>query len=223
MVLWSLAVEEQFYLLYPWVLRWVGRTRNFVIFLAVLFTLGPVFRVWAAISHPENYWLEAISTFGVMDQLAVGCFLYVAWEHLHSYLERTVWPRWVLTVLGAVMIVLIFTCTNHYDRWDMIWAPTLVAVGGFLFLLGGLSIACFEFRGGWILTLPGKYSYGNYLLHTTVLFFMYSFLLSKPTVWAFPFYLVVSTVVAALSFHFYEYPLNVWIRRRFDPSHSQKG
>lgn len=222
MVLWSLAVEEQFYVFYPWFLRWLGRTRNFVIFLAVIFIMGPAFRGWAAVAHPENYWLEAISTFGVVDQLAVGCFLYVAWERLRSDLERMFWPRWILTILGGVTMFLVFTRTNHYDRVDMIWAPTLVAVGCFFFLLGGLSITWFELRGGWILTLPGKYSYGNYLLHTTVLFFMYSYLLSKPAIWAFPLYLAVATAVAALSFHLYEYPLNLWIRRHLDPVHSKR-
>jgi peptidoglycan/LPS O-acetylase OafA/YrhL len=62
--------------------------------------------------------------------------------------------------------------------------------------------------------LPGKYSYGNYLLHTTVLYFLAPRLAGGNIYMAFLIFAMASTAAAALSFHFFEAPANRWIRKK---------
>ncbi|HET9870509.1 MAG TPA: hypothetical protein VFR02_08450, partial [bacterium] len=62
--------------------------------------------------------------------------------------------------------------------------------------------------------LPGKYSYGNYLFHGSVLFFAAPLLSGWGVYPAFLAFAAASTALAALSFHFFEVPANRWVRER---------
>lgn len=213
MVFWSLAVEEQFYALYPLALRKWGKARSRVALLVGVALWGPAFRLGAAWMYPDHFWLRSIATFSALDALALGALLHLAWEAHGAELRRRPALALGLSALGAVLVVHTYATTSIHDPWDLVWGPTLLALGCFFFLLGGLAVPAFE--SDWLrpLALPGRYSYGNYLLHTTVLFFTASYLSALPPLVSFPAYFAVCTVVAGLSFRYFESPLNRWIRR----------
>ncbi len=69
-VLWSLSVEEMFYLFFPVVARFLGRGKIFVVVLLCFVAMGPLARtVWA---HGNEVWEEQ-SYLGGMDAIAMGC------------------------------------------------------------------------------------------------------------------------------------------------------
>ncbi|HTC20690.1 MAG TPA: hypothetical protein VK859_07580, partial [bacterium] len=82
-------------------------------------------------------------------------------------------------------------------------------------LLGGIHLAFFQAKALGFFFLPGRYSYGNYLFHIAVLYTIHSFLWNLNIIAAFLAYIVATTALAALSFHFFETPANHLIRRRF--------
>ncbi|MFN3197224.1 MAG: acyltransferase family protein [Bradymonadia bacterium] len=103
--LWSITVEEQFYLLWPWVLaRWgvAGSTR---VLVAVL-VLAPVLRVslWLLTPIDQRLIQEGFPT--VMDALALGCLLAMYRQHiprlrLFGRLQRWSWMPVVWLLLAV--------------------------------------------------------------------------------------------------------------------------
>lgn len=96
--MWSLSVEEQFYLLWPWVLVYFFRQRYKV--LAVAIILAPFFRL--ACAAVGNHQAEFEWSPSVQDTLALGCLLALIRERLSSIthiLDRFFIPVAILTLL----------------------------------------------------------------------------------------------------------------------------
>jgi peptidoglycan/LPS O-acetylase OafA/YrhL len=85
--LWSLSVEEQFYLMWPLVVA-VGlvRTKQ-VAWAAVL--LAPLFRYWSA--HGDASALKLLVSLEVMDSVAAGCLLAVYAPKLIGFVSNRSW------------------------------------------------------------------------------------------------------------------------------------
>src|SRR5437879_6225338 len=69
-ILWSLSVEEMFYLFFPVVARLFGRGKLFIAVLLGFVALGPFART--VFTHGNETWKE-YSYLGGMDAIAMGC------------------------------------------------------------------------------------------------------------------------------------------------------
>jgi peptidoglycan/LPS O-acetylase OafA/YrhL len=99
-ILWSLSVEEVFYLFFPLACWLLGRGRLLVFVLSAFVVLGPLGRTLFA--HGNEIWRE-YSYLGSMDAIALGCLTAIA-------LPRVSLPRpalWALTSIGAVLVAFI--------------------------------------------------------------------------------------------------------------------
>ncbi len=172
-VLWSLSVEEAFYLGFPLaclaLLRWRRAKLGLAAFVALLFlfvAMGPFARtVWTA---GRPVWQEK-SYLGGMDAIALGCLTAL----LTSHLQQRVHPlrRGILLAvqgLGAALIALIF-------YWP--GTPWMAAIGrlgldGTILAAGTCCVmlpSALRNRPGSRLTAPlrwfGRLSYEVYLTH----------------------------------------------------------
>jgi peptidoglycan/LPS O-acetylase OafA/YrhL len=107
--LWSLSVEEQFYLLWPFVVSRVSRERAIQIAAAVV-VLSPVIRTATALLAPSQVPLIGISFHTVADALAAGCLLAMCWERSEGWTRYQAFLQsrafWLVPLAIAVSVAL---------------------------------------------------------------------------------------------------------------------
>jgi peptidoglycan/LPS O-acetylase OafA/YrhL len=121
---WSLAVEEQFYLLWPSLIVLLGVRRAFM-GAALILLLSPLFRGIAALSGqwPDNprYAFECVA-----DALATGCLLAYArpWLWSHSRYRRLL-ERPAME-LSPILILAIAAASARWERFGAIAGLTML-------------------------------------------------------------------------------------------------
>ena len=169
-VAWSLAIEEQFYLLWPaivWLLppRWLGWLCGLIVLTV------PLLRSLALDGNAEPVDVYVLPHLRA-DALALGALL--AWLSRRAVLERaTAFGPWI--VLGASAAAIWCAVAAGSPWW---WEPLTQRVGYSLFAMAGAGLVIVAVTGrgslwqralsaGWLRAF-GKYSYAMYLLHLPV-------------------------------------------------------
>jgi peptidoglycan/LPS O-acetylase OafA/YrhL len=133
---WSLAVEEQFYFFYPWVLKGLCRQRNLMMFLGATILAGVGWR-WMVVKAP---WAQStdftFGSFGYFDQIAIGILLYFGQKRWKVFLSRNPALGVGLAAAGGMVLGWVYFGTSFNDGHDWVYAPTLLALGLAVFLLG---------------------------------------------------------------------------------------
>lgn len=167
--LWSLAVEEQFYLVWPVVVYLLTPRRLGQLSLALI-VIAPVLRALAHFS--DQLPVYTLAPFR-MDLLAAGALIAIAWRSRRDLIER--WGTLIggaATIVGSLgLFVLshfgIGTYTNSALSNVVIFECTLlIGAGILLFALAGRGV-------GWMRVKPmvyiGTISYSMYLIHMLIL------------------------------------------------------
>jgi peptidoglycan/LPS O-acetylase OafA/YrhL len=219
--LWSLAVEEQFYLLWPWVVLFASRRWLPGIALA-LAAAGPVFRI--AVGSLTDNDITPVLLPGCIDSLAVGAYLAMSVlpEFKGHPLVRPVGPAVLWTGLGLFGAYLAAEHAGGYWGFRLVSFDLAIAVLGLWLVarasrgMGGLAGAVLEWRP---IRYLGTISYGIYVYHLLMpaLLPKVARRFGRPDLFAplgdqtvpyLLFYACVTGVVAALSWHLFEAPIN---------------
>lgn len=172
---WSLAVEEQFYFVWPFVILFFKRRTLLRVCLALI--LGAVLvRVLLCLA---GYTIAAYVLMPArMDALATGAFVALACRGPHGFarLANVAWPT---ASLMGVVLALIFVWRGGLFAHDVIFATigyTLLAIFfGSILVLALVSTPSsilgrlFTSSG---MTFFGRYSYALYVFHHPILFFI---------------------------------------------------
>jgi len=164
--LWSLAVEEQFYIVWPWFVLFATRKRLPVIMLAMV-AIGAGWRGYAYF-RGMNYIAIDHFTFACLDTLALGSLLallhhsQISKRSIQRYMTRVVLP---LGLLGAA-VVFALRDAGIYQPADIILFETFTGLI-FCWLVSGAMLG-FRGPGGALLGLRpvvycGRISYGIYV------------------------------------------------------------
>jgi len=159
-VLWSLSVEEIFYLSFPLICLALRRDVRLLRFWMIVVAVGPLYR--AMHSGDEGGFLYAY--FACFDGIAIGCCTALLAERppWHALATRT--AQWLA---GAGMTVL-------YLEWPIaqshVFGVTCIALGTAVLLIGAhVNGPRGRIRLLAPLCLSGKFSYELYLFHLVVL------------------------------------------------------
>ncbi len=222
--LWSLSVEEQFYLLWPALFVLSGYGRRWWLTLLVLggpMLIAPLARVIAYL-HPHFAWplFTTLSTLNYFDSLAYGCAGAICLSRAPEAVGRWVANSW-MTALAVAAIALPYVLT-HKERFGLFTVPLGPMLQGlaFTFLLiksvlnprGIFSVL----NWAWVKWL-GVLSYSIYIWQQ--LFYSDAKDLGWPeSVWflRFPGWLLAAVLTATLSYYLLEKPL-LKLRARLRP------
>jgi peptidoglycan/LPS O-acetylase OafA/YrhL len=172
--LWSLAVEEQFYVLWPLAVFLLNR-RALTGLAVVLIVAAPVLRAFSSLWF-HNHWATYELLPFRMDTLAFGGLLAIWWENLKVGLLRAkkavalgVAGCWLVAVVGVLILKHLGISTYEVDPLgdSLIYICTLLMMGSmFLLATSGNLKVLFESR---VLAWMARISYSFYLFH---LFFL---------------------------------------------------
>jgi peptidoglycan/LPS O-acetylase OafA/YrhL len=222
-ILWSLSVEETFYLFFPLVSKLLGRGWLLIALLFAFVVAGPLGRT--VLTRGNEIWQEK-SYLGSMDAIALGCLtaLLVARTQLS---RRTL--RALLTV-GLLFLIFILCFSHRAYRWlgDIGLEMTVLATGTCLVMIAAAQT---QWRAPRLLTPLlnlGQRSYEVYLTHMFVVFaFFHIFLATGKRLAAVPAFFVCVIIVAALLgeavARFFSEPMNHLLRERWGDGADRLG
>jgi len=178
--LWSLAVEEQFYLVSPLVVRLLS-TRLLTIFLACVIAAAPLLRV-VLLALRTDPWLVSVLMPCRADSLAIGMLASVFWR-------REGFREWLSDRSGTLYAILAVLFAGVAALWK--WSPESQTLGmetiGFTWLAAFFVVVLMlaltrrdgpiarVARLGWLREL-GRVSYCVYIIHLVVNVFCHSLL-----------------------------------------------
>jgi len=206
-ILWSLAVEEQFYLFWPFAVYFLSEQA--IIWLAAAIVVIASALRWFCTPFFSSHWpVYALTPFR-MDLLATGALIAVLWRKRKDLIERfghygLISSALALLVLFALSRKAGFTTTANAPLPNVcIYELTLIAcAGAMLWALSGRMTA--------ILTLSpvrylGRISYTIYLIHLTIFLLVARYLHGSLAICVVT--LALSTIYASLSWVILEQPL----------------
>ena len=162
---WSLAVEEQFYLFWPWVVAALDRRSLGRLCIGFLF-LAPILQS-CLVDLAGNSLSGYVSTFGRLNTLGIGAWLAIAyrdperWESLQRHAGR------VFAISGAILVTVIAGNWNS-SLWKLDLLSALIPI-----CFGSALVFALRSSGNrWQTLLSsspmrffGTYSYGLYVYH----------------------------------------------------------
>lgn len=162
---WSLAVEEQFYLVWPWL---AGRVRSgaFAWVCAGIAIVSLVARVVLHRLRFDDLWLYS-STATRMDALAMGALVALAIraDAWRARLDRLRRPLGMVVIVALAILSVVTHGVNRNNPLMQIYGYSILAVGCALLVSYAATPSAARGLAHPILRFFGKYSYGIYVIH----------------------------------------------------------
>jgi peptidoglycan/LPS O-acetylase OafA/YrhL len=212
-VTWSLAIEEQFYLIWPLIVQFCSTSQLRRICVAVL-CISPALRYCLSLRHVNLY----TNVFCRLDGLMAGALLALLVRSDDFVDSKLVRRAWILLVVAAPLA---FITEAYHARW-IVFSFTALASASFVY------VSMFS-KQKWLQVLmtnrfliyTGIISYGLYLLHKIPFGMVQALHLDRHPYQPLPIILVASFALAAVSWGLLEKPF-LSLKRFFvsKPPHS---
>ena len=210
-VLWSLSVEEVFYLAFPVLCLALGRGKGFIIFLLVVIAYAPYFR---ALHFGEGSGAYLYHYFSSFDGIAIGCLTAIYAQHFKGVIYN---QKMIVAVTAFLMTALYFYAPiKEVSSWGISVFALLTALL-ILCFTQDLKVKPISYTARSLVWI-GQRSYEMYLFHLIVLGLMKVVYFPKETLAAeklmlLPVYFIAVFILSWAIEKYYSTPLNLKIRQ----------
>jgi len=206
-VTWSLGVEEQFYFIWPLVVRFCDEAKLRKIAVAVI-CISPALRFYSTLNGVNIY----SNPLCRLDGLMAGSLLALLIRSKNFAAARFVIPAWI-TLLVVAPLAIFLDMFN--TRW-LVFSLVALASSAFVYLaLFSQQKQLQAVLSNRVLVYIGTISYGIYLLEKIPVDVVKAFHLESFPLLAFPITATVTVAMAALSWKVLEKPF-LRLKRFFD-------
>lgn len=216
--LWSLAVEEQFYLVWPFIILLIRRPKYLLLFITLVLVAVLLLRLWIWTNHIADLAYFNLYTFSRIDGICIGCMIALLQRIQPDFLKR--YTPWIVLFFAGLNFGFYFINRNHqysFPYLALVGYSTFAMMFGLLVneaVSGGTKLinTVFSFP---LLRFFGKISYGFYIFHWPLYLLVSPFLYTQVSKYASGHTLnftvsILATLFAVLiswiSFRYYEKP-----------------
>ena len=210
-VLWSLSVEEVFYLAFPVLCLALGRGKGFIIFLLAVIAYAPYFR---ALHFGEGSGAYLYHYFSSFDGITIGCLTAVYVQHFKGVIYN---QKMIVAVTAFLMTALYFYAPiKEVSSWGISVFALLTALL-ILCFTQDLKVKPISYTARSLVWI-GQRSYEMYLFHLIILGLMKVVYFPKETLAAeklmlLPIYFIAVFILSWAIEKYYSTPLNLKIRQ----------
>ena len=163
--LWSISIEEQFYLLSP-LLIYKATDRQLKIVLAVLICLSPLFRLTMFEYFPDNERMQYLATISRFDNLSAGLVLAML-VRSNYFVSKKLISSALIVLSIAMAVIFSFDGFNRFTFFCRVFGYSMLALYFFTFVLWTIQnrgLAITALLRNKVLVYLGGLCYGLYLL-----------------------------------------------------------
>lgn len=198
---WSIGVEEQFYLFWPWVVKKIKKRLLLTVIVLIILLTVIRFFLWWQYPYSDSAFFSIVNRFDCMMIGAAGAILY--------YQKNNLLLKIIDNKISQILAwLIIFFLALNIKLMNSVVDTTIVALASLVLIVGqiniknrivNLDIPVFNFLG--------KISYGIYVYHVLIIYLTSLFLKDLQTNDVFKTFLVYLTIVLitiVVSYYSYE-------------------
>jgi len=214
--LWSLAVEEQFYLLWPLVILLIRKPKQLLLFIALLLAAVIGLRLWVWLNHIETLAYFNLYTFTRIDGICIGTMVALLLRIDKDFLRK--YTAVIVLFFAALNFTFFFINRRYHFSFPYLALAGYTTFAMMFGLLVNDAVTKQTKLIDFLFNIPllkffGKISYGFYIFHWPVYLSVSPYLVSRMSKFTSGSILqftvsllatVVAILISLLSYHYFE-------------------